>query len=259
LRQTGIFEAPALVVDLGWHGSLQRSLLKLGRTLTGAAVELDGVYLGTSKATHSPGGADALHTWGWLFDKGEPAEAFLSTVGRSFEVIELLFSAPHPGISHVRLVDGAPTPVYAHDPAETHRLKIAALIHREVASAAAELRHLIPLVSAREWREIALDQLSSLLAGPDGNDVEHFQPILHSEGFGLANYKPIIPIASRGMKPRSIFAAREEAFWRSGFEASLSGSQRLMLLLGATLDITSRMPEIARDRLIRRWTRSKGS
>ncbi len=132
LDDVGLYDGPALVVDLGWHGSLQRSLIRLGRNAKKERVDIQGAYLGTMGDSPREVDGTPVRLSGWLFEYGEPSEVLLTTVYQSVEVVELLFSAPHDGIDHVEFVDGIAKPAYFAEPAEAHRLEIAKLIHEEV-------------------------------------------------------------------------------------------------------------------------------
>jgi hypothetical protein len=221
LDRVGLFASPALVVDLGWHGSLQRSLLRL-RDLAGATTDIAGAYLGTTAA--QPRTIDAR---GWWFTAGDPHEVVTATIGRSYEVIELLFSAPESGISHVVMTDGAPAPVRLIDPAEQPRLALAALFHRVVAEVATAMRPHLVAADVAVLRTMALDHLSRLLGAPTPIDARKFAAITHAEGFGAAAYRPIIAASPGLLRPNQLHRAHREAFWRQGFRAQLDPVTRL--------------------------------
>ncbi len=228
LDRVGLFASPALVVDLGWHGSLQRSLLRL-RDLAGATTDIAGAYLGTTAAQSRATAAQprTIDARGWWFAAGNPSEVVTATVGRSYEVIELLFSAPESGISHIVMTDGAPAPVRLVDPAEQPRLALAALFHRVVAEVATAMRPYLVAADVAVLRTMALDHMSRLLGAPTPIDARKFAAITHAEGFGAAAYRPIVAASPGLLRPNQLHRAHREAFWRQGFHAQLDPVTRL--------------------------------
>lgn len=219
LDALGLFDVKSLVVDLGWHGSLQRALLRLGAAARGQAPDMAGVYLGTSSAR-----VKGLAAEGFLFTDGAPAAAVAATVGRSYEVLELLFSAPESGISHIACRDGVAFPVRIEQAEEAPRLAIAALIHEAVVEVARAMRPYLRPEHVAMLRGIALSRLSALLENPDRHDAAHFALVPHAEGFGVSSYRPIVPPSSR--LPLAAARAARTAFWPAGFMARLDPGSR---------------------------------
>jgi predicted HAD superfamily hydrolase len=92
LRQEMVLtEERAAFVDIGWHGSLQNSVLKLLNHL-GLAKDLGGFYLGTFEKP--AGAASDFMAKGFLVDNGEPQE-ILALVRSGPSVLELFHSAGH--------------------------------------------------------------------------------------------------------------------------------------------------------------------
>ena len=228
LATSGLFETKASVVDLGWHGSLQRSIDRLATARIGRDLDIDGLYLGTlARPGANRGGDEAMR--GWLFDHGDPARTFAATVGKSIEVVELLFSAPHSSVSHMCIEDGQPQPVFVVDANEDHRLRIAALIHDEVQWAARALRPMISLVRTEEWTEIVTRQLAVYLGQPDRSDVARYRAVLHNEGFGVSRYRPIVPARTRSLNPVKLQRYIDASFWPDAARTGLGRHQILIL------------------------------
>lgn len=219
LDQIGLFDGKALVVDLGWHGSLQRSLIRLGTIARGVAPDITGVYLGTSAKRQRDIPAE-----GFLFSDGAPQAVVAATVGRSYEVLELLFSAPESGISHVACRDGVPYPVRLAQTEEAPRLAIAALIHDAVTEVAQAMRPYLRPEHITMLRDLACTRLTALLAAPDRTDAAHFAAIPHAEGFAASSYRPIVPPSGRS--PFTAASAARTAFWPAGFLARLDPGSR---------------------------------
>lgn len=229
LNDHGLFEGRATVVDLGWHGSLQRSLVRLGRSATGHPVDISGVYLGTMADSPEEVDGQPIRLAGWLFAQGEPTDVMAATVHQSVEVIELLFSAPRPGVQYIRLQHGRPRPVRTREKEELHRLRIARSIHEAVEPAVVALRPLIGLLDANDYRAIAVQQLKTLLCEPDREDVVRFRAIDHAEGFGRSIYRPIIAPEPRSLDPRALIEAQERSFWPIAFKTGLARHKRWIM------------------------------
>jgi FMN phosphatase YigB (HAD superfamily) len=219
LDQIELFDTKALVVDLGWHGSLQRSLIRLGTIARGTVPDITGIYLGTSARR-----ARDIQAEGFLFTDGAPQSVVAATVGRSYEVLELLFSAPESGISHVACRDGVPYPVRLAQTEEAPRLAIAALIHDAVTDVAHAMRPYLRQEHITMLRDLACTRLAGLLTAPDRSDAAHFAAIPHAEGFGAASYRPIVPASARS--PFAAARAARTAFWPAGCLARLDPGSR---------------------------------
>ena len=219
LDAIGLFAGKSLVVDLGWHGSLQRALIRLGTTAHGSAPDMTGIYLGTTAAR-----PEGLRAEGFLFTDGAPESVVAATVGRSYEVLELLFSAPESGIRHVACRDGAPFPVRIDQAEEAPRLAIAAVIHEAVVDVAQAMRPYLRDPHVAILRETALSRLSALLAEPDRTDAARFANVPHAERFGVSSYRPIVP--PPGRLPLAAAKAARTAFWPAGFLTQLDPGSR---------------------------------
>jgi hypothetical protein len=220
LDAIGLFAGKSLVIDLGWHGSLQRALIRLGTSAQGSAPDMTGIYLGTTAAR-----PEGLRAEGFLFTDGAPEAVVAATVGRSYEVLELLFSAPESGIRHVACRDDVPFPARIDQAEEAPRLAIASLIHEAVVDVAQVMRPYLRDDHVPKLREIALSRLSALLAEPDRTDAARFATVPHAEGFGASAYRPIVPPPAR--LPLAAAKAARTAFWPAGFLTQLDPGSRL--------------------------------
>jgi hypothetical protein len=234
LEEAGLFAGPGIVVDLGWHGSLQRSLMLLGRRRAGALPDLVGAYLGTFDKRIEAVAGQPMRTHGWLFDADEPRAAAM-VIRKSVEVIELLMSAPESGIRCLRGRDGTVEPVRIVEPEESGRLEIAAVLHDAIETACRALRPHIESVPGAVLKSTALQNLKALLDNPSAADAARFHSIMHAEGFGAARYRPIIADLPVARDRRGLADAYGRSLWQAGFRAGLSLRERL------TLDATLRV------------------
>ena len=226
----GLFDGPGVVVDLGWHGSLQRSLMLLGRARSGVLPQLAGAYLGTFERRARTVAGAPLETSGWLFNGGLPRDS-LARFTRSVEITELLFSAPEPGIRCIRRQGTETEPVRIVDPQEADRLRLVAIFHDAVAKCAAALRPVLVDGHVDALASLTLRGFDALLGDPAPEDIAHFGGIAHAEGFGVAHYRPIIPTVPPASKAKARLDALDASFWRRGFLRSLAPGARAQTVL----------------------------
>jgi FMN phosphatase YigB (HAD superfamily) len=244
----GLYDGPGVVVDLGWHGSLQRSLMLLGRARSGVLPLLAGAYLGTFGRRVRTVADAPLDASGWLFNGGLPRDS-LARFTRSVEITELLFSAPEPGIRCVRRQGTETEPVRIVEPREADRLRLAAIFHDAVAKCAEALRPVLVDGHVDALASLTLRGFDALLGDPAPEDVAHFGGIAHAEGFGVAHYRPIIPIVPPASKAKARLDALDASFWRRGFLRSLAPGARAQTVLLSAVQTEVRRARRAAARL----------
>lgn len=230
LDDVGLFDGPAVVVDLGWRGTLQRSLINLGAFATGELPAIAGAYFGTIPDRVRSAGGEPMAAYGWMFEDGEPEQAFRRTVAVSNEIVELLFSAPESGIRFVEMHEGRPAPVLIEQQEEQPRLQLAKIFHDAVEHAGSVLRPHLQPEHVAGLREMALLNLSTLLASPGMRDAKKFSGVPYAEGFGTALYRQIIPAGLGFSQPRALLRAYHDTFWRAGLFARVNPALRLMIM-----------------------------
>lgn len=239
---------PGIVVDLGWHGSLQRSLMLLGRARSGVLPRLAGAYLGTFERQVRTVAGAPLETSGWLFNAGLPRDS-VARFTRSVETAELLFSAPEPGIRCVRRQGIGTEPVRIVEPQEADRLRLAAIFHDAVAKCAEALRPVLVDGHVDALASLTLRGFDALLGDPAPEDVAHFGGVAHAEGFGIAHYRPIIPAVPPSSNAKARLDALDASFWRRGFLRSLAPGARAQTILLSAVQTEVRRARRAAARL----------
>ncbi len=244
----GLYDGPGVVVDLGWHGSLQRSLMLLGQARSGVLPRLAGAYLGTFERRVRTVADAPLDASGWLFNGGLPRDS-VARFTRSVEITELLFSAPEPGIRCVRRLGAETEPVRIVEPQEADRLRLAAIFHDAVAKCAEALRPVLVDGHVDALASLTLRGFDALLGAPAPEDVAHFGGIAHAEGFGVAHYRPIIPAVPPSSKAKARLDALDASFWRRGFLRSLAPGARAQTILLSAVQTEVRRARRAAARL----------
>jgi predicted HAD superfamily hydrolase len=234
LNQVGLFEGPSVLVDLGWHGTMQRSLTIIGQNYAGNPHEIVGVYMGTfSRRSRSLNGRK-MRLFGWLFDCDRPARE-ASVVHTSVEMIELLFSAPEGSIKYLESHNGIVIPVRLVESEEAVRLSISAMIHEAVDLACGKLRLFMEDVPQDVLKSMAIENLEYMLKHPSATDIAKIKNVSHAEGFGAARYRPLIAPRPIPATRWALFNEYRNSFWPKGFLASLGLMDRIKIKIMSKL------------------------
>ena len=226
LANIGLYDGPAIVVDIGWHGSLQRLLIKLGTQAFGRRPEIRGVYLGTFRGVARMASGYPMKSYGLLFDCGVPAAAEAS-VRTSVPVVELLFSAPEYGINHVELDDGQPRPKRIEHPNEAARIAVAEIFQNAIDDCATEICPHLAHIELHELADLVLKRLTRLLLKPTSRERRALGPLPHSDGYGNSSYRRMIEPPSSRLAPSSQLAAYDASLWRRGYLLERRPTERL--------------------------------
>ncbi len=215
------------VVDLGWHGSLQRSMQR-ALALAGHRQPLAGLYFGLHRNRVLPPG---LQTMAAFVDEGVPADnpLYRALVRRSVSVIEFCCTRADGTVVGLDRADGggwgprcAPDAMGPDDAAVLGALQSGAL--RFVADLAHVVRDLPPVV-ARLERQVAAEAMVALLAEPTPLAAEILGRRLHGDGYGVGVTldrigAPALDAADYVADPTLLAAEAARASWREGFEVN---------------------------------------
>ncbi len=230
LDEAGIMSARSLVVDIGWHGTMQRALIGLTRHHAGIDPALGGAYFGTFRRAGETIDGIALDTEGFLFDRGAP-QNIVGLIRECVEIPELLFSAPEPGISRIDEVDGELVPIRTPAGAdEARRMAIATIFHDCVVDCAAALAGLVTEDDLLGLKDVVIARLDALLRRPGADDLRHIGEMPHADSFGGCRYRPLVPSTER-LAWGGLLPTYRTAYWKRGFRARLKRRQRLGLAL----------------------------
>jgi hypothetical protein len=215
--------ARVAVVDLGWHGTLQRAL---GDVLaaSGSRTVVDGYYLATFAEARAH--ASMQRMAGFVCEFGEP-ERNLQTLRACVELFELGFVAPHGGVDGYRDHDGAVEPILApHDLLDQDRDRALALQAGALAFVDHELARGVKALAPEQ----ALAPMARLLGHPTVEEARALGDLCHAEGFGPAvERRPIArPPTLRELlrRPRALGESLQRAFWQEGWKTRVLGTSR---------------------------------
>lgn len=191
LEHIGLFEGSAGIVDLGWKGSMLKSLHRMYESL-GRTDNLVGFYLGTHDCK-----APLLRMESYLLDHGKstgaPNARVLTNYGFIIPILEFMFSAPHESIVGVTCTEGEYFPVYQKStPYEMERIRICRQIVDGVMKFVydlAEVDRVAPLQFSKEAALAPLEYLSEEISPLDRSMIERV-PCCFGQG-NHSSYRPI--------------------------------------------------------------------
>ena len=106
----GLFNEKCGIVDLGWKGSMLKGIERLC-SISGKTADLVGYYLGTHRHTEGNFTEEA-----YIISQGKAERFPEKALNDSYvvNILELMFSAPHPSIMKISEDDNGYYPVYQH-------------------------------------------------------------------------------------------------------------------------------------------------
>lgn len=236
LRASGLTAGRKVgLVDVGWHGTMQRSLTNMLRD-AGDCPDIVGLYLGTHAFAPKLGLIDESYPHdGYLFRGGEP-DSYRRLVWEGVEVVELLFAATEGTIVRVeRERDGEFRPVRAATDCEPYRVDSV----RRMQSGAMEfvddylaLKSRFP--ELKLTRDAAVAELKRLLRHPSAAEARHIGDIPHGEGFGSVYARRLlaIPHSLRLLaRPKDFRSLLRNDYWHAGRNRRGSPVQRAVYWL----------------------------
>lgn len=228
-EQCGVLNQDELViVDLGWHGSLQDAIAKLIKRM-GSPARTTGFYLGTfapAKRYVDQG----MRVRGYLCENGSPAPMDRS-IKLSVEIIEWIFSAPHGGVRRFVDTSEGVVPLLAEFDFEPIRWERASSVQRGALDFLDDyLRKWngfgLPDVAPRE----AIGPLIRALSRPSLAEADALGDLKHTESFGHVAMERYIARPRGSLRdllsyPRLLLGYRD-AFWRAGYARRMFGLGR---------------------------------
>lgn len=195
LRQEGLYEeGRCAIVDMGWHGTLQRSLRSL-LSSTGARAELIGFYYGLWPAAsgnrYKTGPMESCFASEFL-PLEEQAEVWLGV-----PFLEELHSPAHGSVLQYNTdSEGIVTPVFQKSPSEEDQHKRCTSWFQDgVVEGLHQLfskERSFPLSPSEISRDAALSAMDALFLSPTKEELELLADIGHCETFEHAQHEPII-------------------------------------------------------------------
>jgi len=236
--------AHAAIVDLGWHGSLQLSLVRLLKRM-GVDTQLTGYYLGTfPPAIKHIGQGLSVHAY--LCNLGMPRENFLA-IRQCVEIYEWIFCAPHGTVCGFSRQDSRVIPRLEAQEIDDNRWQSASLAQQGAMRfvedyLACQLPDSVPEFTP----ELANRMLRGFLERPTYLEAMQFGNLQHAEGFGSV------------ISPRYI-AKPEHSRWNPGGYLRLTSNYRSAFWRNGYLRRIGFLPAINLARATRRRLRKAWS
>ncbi|HZS40773.1 MAG TPA: hypothetical protein VFF06_28265 [Polyangia bacterium] len=229
-RRLGLLDCarPGLV-DLGWHGTLQRSVERM-LALAGVEARPRGYYLGTfPRARELENGGQSMVAY--LCENGEP-ERLWRIIRACVELFEFAFAAPHGSVVRMQRAAASQSasdedvePVFApHDAEPEDRRKA----ERAQEGALAFVDDWLRGARAPVSPEAAVRPMERVLTRPTRTEARRLGDLRHAEGFGSVFVRRHIArppsLAQVLENPRAIFEGFGTSFWREGYKTRLMGT-----------------------------------
>lgn len=213
---------PTCIVDIGWHGNIQRMLMNvLGPEYP--REQFTGLYLGLhERATVTRNLGHVLH--GWMSNFGDEAAVSKSLYTGGVELLEFALTADHgTTLGYEKAADGSVKPILeALQPEEQTYRELAMRVQSGIRKYVSDHRYLLQILdpatlASRTWRERFLTFVNK----PTAEEIELFAGLTHSDGAGATATR--LPLAARlpeaARKSRSAMdQARQQSFWHAAFD-----------------------------------------
>ena len=216
------------VVDVGWRASLCQSLQEL-MLERGEKGRLQSYLFGTWEyAQRAIDAGCRLDSFFFHLDNPLSRKALVS---ECVEIVELLFSAPHPSILGLKKKDGEFGPIFGSHEYDSGQLALTEQMRSSALKFVMDATELVDNVnSVRPSDNYVESILNRLLRHPTGEEAKILGRYPHRDGFGdkgavryLAN-----PLSSTDtpLSAAELKFAYDHCYWKAGFRAQLTDRQK---------------------------------
>ena len=184
----GLLGRKVALVDLGWKGTLVKSLIKVCK-LAGADLTPLGLYFATHK--HESAGANIMS---YALHQGEPQESVLRR-NLAVVLLEMMFSAPHASILKVTEKNGSFLPAYQDDDGgEAGRIAILEKIRSGILKFTDEFVRITSDLPLKIPGPVSVGPLDALCNNVSLTDQAEFAQLSYVPGIGnVQRHEPIYP------------------------------------------------------------------
>lgn len=214
LTQEGFFSAKSpAIVDLGWHGSMQKNLSLICKSVE-RNFSVKGFYFGLwPQAGKNRFAAGFMHSTVASEFKSLNEQA---AIHEAVDTLEELFSAPHGSVLEYKNVQGEIEPVFAENPKERSQYRRAVEVFQE--SAINVLKQVKDeSLSTVKWSDMTAfntyNIIERIFLCPTDKELQAISSLGHSSSYDHSDLTPIvINITSEGDKVKRL----RESGWRVG-------------------------------------------
>lgn len=214
------------LVDIGWHGSLQKSLSKL-LGLSGNPKTVRGYYFGTFEAaSHVDSEETPIH--GFYFENGLPAAHELM-VKQSVELTELMFLNTAPSFSRMVLDGNQCRAEFSNSICPFEDSFQGDLLSLGILRYLADIRRHAPYV--RPDRRQVTRIFKELMLFPSREALAEFAKLRFSDGFGESRARALLPLSPPWYRVDLFERNYRSTHWRSAYLESASRWERNWLAI----------------------------
>ncbi|MGC9450634.1 MAG: glycosyltransferase [Oceanipulchritudo sp.] len=226
LHQADYKPSDCAFVDIGWNASCPRSVARLLSVRDPERVR--GYFFGTWKEADPADYAGEVKSY--FMHMGEPLD-HAHLVRESVNWIESLHAAPYPTLMAFNTVEGKVCPVFS----DSLKSGFSRESQERIWKGAEEFllaitENGLPATGAGAGHTYLSLVLNRLLREPSPAEVREWGGILHSEGFGLEVYKPLIEPVEETLHGQDLLRAYRSSNWRRGFLTALPPDRREYVL-----------------------------
>ncbi|EFK11329.1 conserved hypothetical protein [delta proteobacterium NaphS2] len=218
------------IIDIGWHGSLQRSLGNLCKIL-GKDVDCTGLYLGTFSK------AEEIHNEGhkmvaYLCHFGKP-DCYHNVIKLCVEIFEFIHTAPHGSVISFTMANDRIVPVLEENDFEKRKSEKAEALQR---GALDFIRDCLVVWNRypflRISKDLAVHSIHRVLRHPSYLEAERLGDLEHAEGFGDVYVRRHIArppgLVESILMPSRVTKQYKKAFWPTGYKRRLFALERFL-------------------------------
>ncbi|MEG3754775.1 hypothetical protein [Psychromonas arctica] len=227
LQQIDFISAEKIaIVDIGWQGTMQNSIGKLGRLLD-KKINVEGYYLGTFE-TAQRHVSKGLPMSGYLCNFSQPKKNYDVVVG-CVHLFEFIFSAPHGSVINFKSDKEGISPVFEKH-ISSHRTT--AIINEFQEGTLDFIKDFMETENDC-WKmdispESSINPISRLLTDPTYKESVQFGNLTHSEYVGSHNYERHLAKTSGSwsalMSPLKFKKHYYACLWKVGFRRRYIGN-----------------------------------
>lgn len=207
------------IVDIGWHGSLQKSLNNLINNILSKKVKIKGYYLGTfgkAKDVIQQG----MELEGYICNLGEPIY-FEDLIKTSVEIFEFIHTAPHGSV--IKFVDdsGSVKPIFDKNDCDKEKINKVKLLQKGALDFIKDFSQVVGCYDIKISKEFGVSFIGKLLKEPTYYEASMLGDIRHAEGYGDVYVKRYIArppkLITIFINPKKVYREFKKSFWRIGF------------------------------------------
>lgn len=215
-------QRPAVLVDLGWSGSILRSL-KMLMEIEGRGYGVVGMFLGTWEAAQTALG-DGCEFESYLVHLGRPRSR-RDIIHPGASLLEAVFSAPHPTITGLSERDGQFIPRYQEDE-PAYDIRARDNIRRGALEFIRDFTEIAP-ANVSQSAPAYLDALfKRVICNPQPLEARLLGALSHRDGFGVGSKRRqlarIPGRIARRLNGDALRHSLDRCHWRPGFLSQLS-------------------------------------